>query len=54
MVKVEQTQCKRGHPYDERNTMWSTGSSGKPQRTCRTCRNARVKLAYHEKKRSAS
>ena len=33
---VLQTHCKHGHPFDERNTHWTT----KGGRVCKTCRRA--------------
>ena len=36
------THCKRGHPFDSRNTYWRQG-----ERSCRTCRAARSR-AYRK------
>jgi hypothetical protein len=33
-----QTHCKRGHPFDEVNTVWTPRPGGRMGRTCRTCR----------------
>jgi len=29
--------CKRGHELTPTNISWSRGTSGKPQRQCKTC-----------------
>jgi hypothetical protein len=40
-VASRQTHCKRGHELWGSNVEWSTGSSGKPQRSCRACHKMR-------------
>lgn len=35
---ARQTECFRGHPFDEENTCWVKGRHG-PQRQCRVCKN---------------
>ena len=38
------THCRRGHPFDEANTIWEKGPHGQ-HRTCRACKNARRRMA---------
>ena len=47
-LKSEQRYCLRGHAFTPENTSWSTGSSGKPQRGCKTCRRLRLKKKYRD------
>lgn len=35
--RANQTHCKRGHPFDEANTLIREMSDGYPRRTCREC-----------------
>lgn len=44
--RPRQTHCLRGHEYNKKNTRWSIGSTGKPQRSCYTCVLIRAKLRY--------
>lgn len=37
---ARQTHCKRGHPFDEKNT-WLRRRGGNVERTCKRCRNDR-------------
>lgn len=41
------THCKRGHPFDEKNT-YRFVSKGKPRRGCRICRNEASKLRHRQ------
>jgi hypothetical protein len=45
-VASRQTHCKRGHELWGSNVEWSTGSSGKPQRSCRACHKMRWRERY--------
>lgn len=37
VVLTLKTHCKRGHPFDAKNTMRLTRGNGKHERRCRTC-----------------
>ena len=37
----EKINCPQGHSYDEANTMWIDGKTGKPERKCRKCESNR-------------
>lgn len=40
------TECPKGHPYDEANTVWGTAASGRPSRECRECMRLRSRNRY--------
>jgi Helix-turn-helix domain len=48
-VRPPRTHCRRGHPFDEANTIIQANGT----RTCRTCRNA-SQLAYYHQRRAAA
>ncbi len=44
------THCPKGHPYDEKNTVWHPGRAGVPWRACRICKNQnRLNFYYRNK-----
>ena len=43
---ARQTHCKRGHPFDMRNTRLSRRNNGRMIRTCRTCRREAARAYY--------
>ena len=43
----KKTHCKRGHAFDEANTLIETGKTGKPNRRCRECHNAGQRRRWH-------
>lgn len=48
-VKQKQTHCPKGHPFNERNTIFKT-PQGKPHRRCRICRSEFDKAKYQRRK----
>lgn len=44
------THCKRGHLFDELNTMLTMGSDGRLHRQCRTCVYTKNKVRYLARK----
>ena len=38
------TQCAKGHPYDEENTLHYLNSQGRPRRGCRACNSANASV----------
>ena len=51
-VQAKKTHCKRGHEFNEANTIITDGKSGYPIRKCRICYEARWRKYYVPKKRA--
>lgn len=45
-----QTHCKSGHEFTTKNTYCYTSETGRLRRSCRSCRNNRVKLFRQKRK----
>lgn len=44
--------CKRGHPFDEKNTYVCTNRDGTTRRICRACNSELTLRRYHERRQS--
>lgn len=48
MAPPPKTHCKRGHPFNEKNTRWTKLSSGYTVRLCKRCRSDRDIKRYRD------
>jgi hypothetical protein len=46
---ANKTHCKRGHPFDERNTEHQVSPKGRPRRACRECTRMRARQYYRNR-----
>lgn len=47
-IHRNKTHCPKGHPYDEKNTVWTYNGDGYDCRQCRTCKSERKRLKVRD------
>jgi hypothetical protein len=53
MKRKAQTECRRGHPWTEGNTIAWTDSAGRARRACRKCHVLACRRSYRRRKSEA-